>query len=277
MHLKRDVPFILILPLAALLLSGCNLPRPAPASSTPDAVATQVSTLLAGMPTADLVSTATPPPPTATPAAATITPSPSPAVVQDQNDPRAALGDPDYRDTFSKANLWGLDDPYDDSHTRVEIKDNRLILTSLKAEGWKGWRTTFPEPGDAYIEGDFTTGPCSGGDQYGLVFRSADKTASFFGVTCDGRYSLTYFDGSQFTRVLDWQSATALNTGSNQTNRLGVWLDGSNVRLYANGILLSETDVDGIQAQGNYGAYISSINTPQFTVSLTEIAHWELE
>ena len=277
MHLKRHVPFILILPLAALMLSGCNLPRPAPASSTPDAVATQVSTLLAGMPTADRVSTATPPPPTAMPAAATVTPSPSPAVVQDQNDPRAALGDPDYRDTFSKANLWGLDDPYDDSHTRVEIKDNRLILTSLKAEGWMGWRTTFPEPGDAYNEGVFTTGPCSGGDQYGLVFRSADETAGFFGVTCDGRYSLTYFDGSQFTRVLNWQNTTAINTGPNQTNRLGAWLDGSNISLYANGILLTETTVDAIQSQGRYGAYISGINTPQFTVSLTEIAHWELK
>lgn len=267
----------LILSLAILLLSGCNLPRPAPASSTPDAVATQVATLLAGMPTADLVSTATPQPPTATPPAATVTPSPSAAPVLNQDDPRAALGDPDYRDTFSKASLWGLEDPYDDGHTRVEIQGNQLVLTSLKAEGWMGWRTTFTDPGDAYIEGVFTTGPCSGGDQYGLVFRSTDETAGFFGVTCDGRYSLTYFDGSQFTRLLTWQETPAINTGPNQTNRLGAWLDGSSVRLYANGILLTETTVDAIQSKGNYGAFISGINTPQFTVNLTEIAHWDLE
>lgn len=275
--MKRHASLILILPLAILLFSGCNLPRPAPASSTPDAVATQVATLLAGMPTADLASTATPQTPTATLPAASATPSPSAAPVQNQDDPRAALGDPDYRDTFSKANLWGLDDPYDDGHTRVEIQGNQLVLTSLKAEGWMGWRTTFPEPGDAYIEGIFTNGPCSGGDQYGLVFRSTDETAGFFCVTCDGRYSLTYFDGSQFTRMLAWQNTPAINTGSNQTNRLGAWLDGSNISLYANGILLTETTVDAIQPQGKYGAYISGINTPLFTVSLTEIAYWELE
>lgn len=267
----------LILSLTVLLLTGCNLPRPAPVSSTPDAVATQVATLLAGMPTADLVATATPQPPTATLPAASVTPSPSTAPIQNQDDPRAALGDPDYRDTFSKANLWGLDDPYDDGHTRVEIQGNQLVLTSLKAEGWMGWRTTFPEPGNAYIEGIFTTGPCSGGDQYGLVFRSTDETAGFFGVTCDGRYGLTYFDGSQFTRLLTWQETPAINTGPNQTNRLGAWLDGSSVRLYANGILLTETTVDAIQSQGNYGAFISGINTPMFMVSLTEIAHWDLE
>lgn len=275
--MKRHASLILILSIAALLLSGCNLPRPAPASSTPDAVATKVATLLAGMPTADLVSTATPQTPTATLPAASATPSPSAAPIQNQDDPRAALGDPDYRDTFSKANLWGLDDPYDDGHTRVEIQGNQLVLTSLKAEGWMGWRTTFPEPGDAYIEGIFTNGPCSGGDQYGLVFRSTDETAGFFGVTCDGRYSLTYFDGSQFTRVLAWQNTPAINTGPNQTNRLGAWLDGSNISLYANGILLTETTVDAIQSQGRYGAYISGINTPLFTVSLTEIAYWKLE
>lgn len=259
-------------------LSGCNLPRNASITVTPDAVATQVATLLSGMPTADLVSTVTPELPTTTAVADTPTLPPVATSTLPADDPRATLGEPTYRDVFAKAALWGLDDLYDDGHTRAEVKNNSLILTSLKAEGWMGWRTTFPKPGDAYIEGFFSTGQCSGSDQYGLVFRSTeDSQAGFYGVTCDGRYGLTYYDGSQFTRVLNWQESTAILTGANQTNRLGVWVEGSKVRLYANGSLLTETTLDSLAAQGNFGAFISAISTVNFTVSLSEIAYWEIQ
>lgn len=273
----RVVPFILLV-LFITGLSGCNLPRQTSTTATPDAVATQVATLLSGMPTADLVSTFTPELPSSTAVADTPTLPPVATSTPPVDDPRATLGEPTYRDVFTKAALWGLDDPYDDDHTRAEIKDNHLILTSLKAEGWMGWRTTFPKPGDAYIEAVFSTGSCSGGDQYGLVFRSTDDSqAGFYGVTCDGRYGLTYFDGSQFTRVLNWQESTAILSGSNQTNRLGVWVEGKKIRLYANGSLLTETTLDSLAAQGNFGAFISGTSTVNFTVNLSEIAYWELQ
>lgn len=258
-------------------LSGCNLPRPSANTATPDAVATQVATLLSGMPTADLVSTSSPELSTTTaianmPTLPLVVTSTPPA-----DDPRATLGEPTYRDTFSKAGLWGLDDPYDDGHTRAEIANNHLVLTSLKAEGWMGWRTTFPKPGDAYIEAVFSTGQCSAGDQYGLVFRSTeDSQAGFFGVTCDGRYGLIYYDGSQSTRVLNWQESSTILSGANQTNRLGVWVEGKKVRLYTNGNLLTETSLDSLASQGNFGAFISGNATVNFTVSISEIAYWEL-
>lgn len=258
-----------------ITLSGCNLPRPAQPSATPDLVATQVATLLMGMPTANLDATITPPPPTATAPSASLTPLPSQTSTISPDDPVTTLGQPTYRDTFAKASLWGLEDPYDDGHTRVEIHNNSLILTSLNAEGWLGWRTTFPEPGDAYIEAVFSTGLCSGGDQYGLVFRSSEDTAGFFGITCDGRFGLIFNEEGQFTRLLNWQNTTAIHTGSNQTNRLGVWSEGSKIRLYANGTLLTEIQVDHISKQGNFGAFIAGINTSPFSINVTEISYWE--
>ncbi|HWQ05283.1 MAG TPA: hypothetical protein VN452_08000 [Longilinea sp.] len=269
-----------ILILTILITTGCNLPRPAQATATPDMVATLVATQLAAMPTANLEATIPPQPPTPTTAA--ITPSVSPmasaTATPPAGDPRSILGEPTYRDTFSKAGLWGLDDPYDDGHTRAEINNNQLIMTSLKAEGWMGWRTTYPKPGNAYIEAVFSSSACNGGDQYGLVFRLTDDSkAEFFAVTCDGRFSLSHYDGSQFTRLLNWQSSNAVLTGSNQTNRLGVWVEGKKIRLYANGNLLTETTDDQISDQGNFGVLITGIKTVDYTVRISEIAYWDIK
>ncbi len=266
------IPFII----SILITAGCNLPRPAQATGTPDLVATQLSAL----PTADLAVSPTPQPATPTQPAVSPTASftPSASATSPSGDPRSLLGDPTYRDTFSKASLWGLEDPYDDGHTRAEINNHLLTLTSLNAEGWMGWRTTFPKPGNAYIEAEFTNGTCSGGDQYGLVFRlTADSKAEFFSVTCDGRYSLSHYDGSQFTRLLNWQSSNAVLAGSDQTNRLGVWVEGNRIRLYANGNLLTETTDDQLPEQGNFGVLITGIKTKNYTVTIREIAYWDIK
>lgn len=269
---------VILFALLSISLAGCNLPRQTAITPTFDLVATQVATLLADLPTADLASSPTPAATTQPVQAASPTVQPAVTATALAGDPRNSLGSPTYRDTFAKAELWGLSDPYDDGHTRVEIKENHLILTSLKAEGWMGWRTTFPKPGNAYIEAAFSTGACSGGDQYGLVFRSTEESrAAFLGITCDGRYGLVYYDGSQFARVLNWQESSAIVSGGNQTNRLGVWLEGNGIRLYANGILLTQTTLDQLAQQGNFGVFISGINTADFSVSLSEIAYWELE
>lgn len=276
--MSRKIFFVLISVLLVVLASGCNLPRRTSGTPTPDIVATQVATILAAMPTADLQATVTPQPATPTVAAVTPTTQSSATATPSTDDPRSKLGEPTYRDTFDKAGLWGLDEAYDDGHTRIEIKDNQLVLTSYGAEGWMGWRTTFAKSGNTYIEGNFSTGSCSGGDQYGLIFRSNEDTGGdFFAITCDGRYSLTHFDGSQFSSVVNLTEAPAIHAGANQTNRLGVWLEGNKVRLYVNGSLLTETSDDQLSGSGNFGAFIAGLKTANFSVHLAEFDYWELE
>lgn len=276
--MTRKILFTSTLILLVLIASGCNLPRRSQSSPTPDIVATQVATILAAMPTTDLQASLTPQPATPTTQATSSTPTPSTTPTVSTDDPRSQLGEPTYRDTFEKAGLWGLDEPYDDGHTRIEIQNNRLVLTSYFAEGWMGWRTTFAKSGNTYIEGSFSTGSCSGGDQYGLLFRSNEDTGGdFFAITCDGRYSLSHFDGSQFSSLVNLKEAPAIHSGSNQTNRLGVWLEGNKIRLYVNGALLTETTDDQLSGQGNFGAFIAGLKTANFSVSLSEFDYWELK
>ncbi len=276
--MSRKIFLPLSLLLLAMIASGCNLPRRSPLTPTPDIVATQVATILSGMPTSDLQTTTTPQPVTPTNQAASPTISPTATATVSTEDPRSNLGEPTYRDTFDKSGLWGLDEPYDDGHTRIEIKNNQLVLTSYSAQGWMGWRTTFAKAGNTYIEGSFSTNQCSGGDQYGLLFRlNEDTGGDFFAVTCDGRYSLSHFDGSQFSSIVNLTETTAVQSGSNQINRLGVWIQGNQIRLYVNGNLLTETSDDQLSGSGNFGAFIAGLKTPNFSVNLTEFDYWELK
>ena len=242
----KSLPILLT---AALLASCSGLP----ATTNPGEVATRVAATMAAFnpqaPTAPpaVVTDTAPPPPTesATPTVptetTTVTPSATvtltPTTVA--GDPRTTLGDPAWRDRFTNSNNWTLGE---DSFTEAEIDDDRLVLTGLSSTD--GWRLTWPEIQDFYLEATFRTGTCSGNDHYGLMFRVPDRHAAdrgyLLGLTCDGRYWLRYWDGDNMDTLAALTVNAAIVQGSNQTNLLGVWADGQTLRLYANGKLLDE-------------------------------------
>ena len=80
-------------------------------------------------------------------------------------------------------------------------------------------------------------------DQYGIVFRAPnmeDGYGYFYGLTCDGGYTLRKWDSSGLSVVLENTAGTSINSGSNKTNVLGVWAKDDRIRLYANGQFLKE-------------------------------------
>lgn len=268
-----------------LMLAGCNLPYGRPQSPTPDIIATQVATMLTSFPTAIGVEiTPTPtlpeletptglpsdtPQPTAT---ATATTSPE--------DPRVQFGDLTFTDTLDNGKSFGLDSKaYDDDYTYIRVENGALVLTSRYATGFRGWRTGGTKLGDAYLEALVRVGECSGNDNYGLVFRSPDFIKGYwFQVTCTGNWELGYWDGSEYTSLESGtNSSNALLSGSNQTNRLGVWTTGSTIRLYINGKLIAEEEDSSQTEPGSFGAIISSNNTPNFTISVEEFAYWKFD
>ena len=210
-----------------LILAGCTLPALNP-TPTPDLVGTQVSINLAKTPATGPTASATAAVPTVPPA--TVSPqttSPAPSATAEvtatatttatatatatagatltpivlpsatpSSDPRSTLGDPTWKDTFQNGKSWGLDSPYDDGNTRVEITNNSMVLTSANAKGRHGWRVSYLKPKNFYLEATLQTQTCSSNDQYGLIFRSPDNASGYWlEVTCDGRYSLMTGDG----------------------------------------------------------------------------------
>lgn len=266
-----------------LVVTGCNLPYGQQLPPTPDVVATQVATLLT-VPSTALPVVDTP----VAVVSATLAPSatvqstatPQPTATPSPEDPRVLLGEPDFTDTLDSGRSFGLESKaYDDDYTYIRVENSALMLTSRYATGFRGWRTGGTKLGNAYLEAMVHVGECSGADNYGLVFRSPDFMEGYwFQLTCSGNWDLGYWNGDEYSSLASGTNVSgALLTGSNQTNRLGVWANGSQIKLYINGKMISQVDDSTQTEPGSYGAIIASFNTPNFTISVDEFSYWNLE
>ena len=277
--------------LGILLLTACNLPtRAVDTAPTLDPVGTQVSQLLTAMPSATSAGMPETQPTeisaleaTQTPSAqATNTPAPDPTEIAPSptspaGDPKNSLGSPTWHDTLDTSKSFYL---FENENTKVTQSNGALLLTGVSANGWIGWSLTYSHPAkNFYIEGMFTSPACSGSDLYGLVFRTPDADSGyFFGVTCDGKYSLharNIKDGSD-DALISGTANPAILTGANQTNRLGVMANGDKIGLYVNGTLLQEVTDSTYPDEGNFGAFVAANATNGFTANMDEISLWKL-
>lgn len=275
----------LVVFMVIFLLAGCNLPAGQSSTPTPDLIGTQVATMLTMQPTPEQIvdtpfQVETPPAfetPTVLP---TATPEPTATTTTSPEDPRVQLGNPTYTDPLDNGKSFGLESKaYDDDYTYIRVENGALLLTSRYATGYHGWRTGGTKLGNAYLEASVRVNECSSSDSYGLVFRSPDFIKGYwFQVTCSGNWDLGYWDGSQYTSLATGtNSSNAMLTGSNQTNRLGVWTSGEQIKLYINGILIDQTQDSNLSEPGSFGAVIASFNTPNFTVAIDEFSYWKFD
>ena len=276
--------------LCLLVLTACNLPSSS--TPTPNLVESQVALLLTQIPSATSTNKiqSSPIQTTAIPYTATspitltatstqtstLTPTLPPTATSTPGDFSATLGTPSWK---NPANWSGFYLNPTDSEVTITQSNNNLILTALHADGWHGWSLSYIKGKNYYLEGTFKIGSCSGLDRYGLVFRAPDTSQGyFFGVSCDGQYSLRTFVSGSFseTNILDWTQSGSILTGSNQVNRIGVLVKDNNYSLYINGeFIITESD-DTFSAEGVFGVFIASINTVNLTVSAQKMEFWNL-
>lgn len=185
------------------------------------------------------------------------------------------LGTPTWIDNFGNNKGWYLVDTPD---TQFTIKDGNMVMEAFnpgKAEEWG--LATVSEIKNFYLETTFKTGDaCSGKDRYGVLVRAPDPNQGYvFGFTCDGRFRLYKWDGTNYTALQEWKQSTAIVSGPDQTNSLGIQADGSKLKLYANGKLLGEY-TDTTFSKGQFGLFIGSGDTEDFTVFVKDVAYWLL-
>ena len=132
------------------------------------------------------------------------------------------------------------------------------------------------------LKATFITTTCSGSDHYGIILRvpvvNAPDQGYLFGVTCDGRYSLRRWNGEiqpkgEMKRLVDLTASSAIKTGSNQTNRLGIYAVGSRLILYVNGTLLTEVN-ESTYPSGFFGVFVGADVTTNLTVHVDEMSYW---
>jgi hypothetical protein len=256
--------------------------QPAPtmaptAAATQPPAATVTQTPAATQPPAATVTkpaaTATGPAPSATKA-----PTQGPTATPVTGDPRPSLGQPTWSDKMANSDNWpmGADSA---GFTSMDFKTGSLLLTALKKSD--GWRiSTADSLVNFFLEETVNTSSCTGKDRYGLIFRVPVKENPDQGYlaafTCNGQFSFRKWDGPEnaMLALTLWKTNSAIKTGPNQVNRLGVMVQGSTMTLYANGVKLTEVS-DPSYKSGFFGIFAGAIDSSTYTVSITEIAYWE--
>lgn len=274
---------IILIPFVMILVISCNLPI-LRNSISEDRVATKVS--MAKTATMESQDRITPPPPSSPTQPGMLsktvepsyTPSPEPSITATSNDFASQLGAPYYSNPMSSGSAFGLDsEGYDDGYTRIGMADGGMVLTSNSTNGWRGWRLTDRGLYNFYLEGTFITGVCTGNDQYGLVFRAPDYSTGegyYFGVTCDGNYSLLLSDGDRYRTLIELTPSDKIKQGSNQTNQLGVLAEGPSIVIFLNGEKIGNVNDSTFLTPTKVGAFILGRNTPGFTVKLDQLNMW---
>ncbi|MGE5223306.1 MAG: NBR1-Ig-like domain-containing protein [Omnitrophica WOR_2 bacterium] len=188
------------------------------------------------------------------------------------------LGAPTWEDKFGSDTGWGLGS-YNDAD--FEIDKGELVMTALKPDG-DLWRVSSqPALSNFFLEAHFKTGKeCSGKDSYGVVVRTTDQgddvfdTAYVFGFSCDGNYRFYRMDNGTYAPLITWTPADNINKGPDKGNTMGILVQGSTFKLYANGKLLNEV-TDDTHDKGKIGLFVRSANTTGFITYVTDIAYWE--
>jgi hypothetical protein len=186
------------------------------------------------------------------------------------------LGAPTWRDTMDNDNNWYL---LETANTKFTMSDGKLVMKSIRPGGGEEWGlSNRPSMKDYYLQATFITGStCSGLDRYGLLGRAPDPNKGYvFEFSCDGHYRLYTWDGTTYSALQEWLTASSILSGANQTNVLGLWMKGTTLRLYANGHMIAEF-TDSTYDEGQFGLVIGSVNTENFTVSVDLVEYWEFD
>ncbi len=202
------------------------------------------------------------------PSTATPTPGVQRPVMSATPDQRPALGEIILQDNFSDSSLWQTYDTAGGSATLSRGSLN-LAAPEIFANLVSLWKK--PVPADFYIEITSSTGLCRGKDTYGLVFRS-DGGASQYRliVSCDGFLRVERWQASSVAVDQDWLPSSQIPRGGPQVLQLGVWMVGSEMRVFINGAYQFSTRDPVLNGQ-QVGVFLRSTGANAVSVSFSNL------
>ena len=125
-------------------------------------------------------------------------------------------------------------------------------------------------PGEFYLEITIDALMCSDADQYGLLLWRNSASGTFrIWFNCQGEVMVDRQLSANTGRLLNWQTARKLQPGSPASNRIAVWAEAGQLKVFANGIeqfnLQTRSDLSGAlgviaQGSGNNAATFSISN-----------------
>jgi uncharacterized protein YraI len=193
-----------------------------------------------------------------------------------EGDPADILGEPDGVDTFDTKTNWTL---FDNECFKTEITDGVFRMTSKGVEGIICWEVSWPEIDNFYVDTTvFMPDECQANDRFGMLFRAPDNYRGYqYGLTCDGRYTLTLWDGEKTTVLVEPTASDLINVGVDAVNRLGVAAHGPSYDLFINGVYLTEVFDSTFTNPGKLGYFVRASTNNGFVSEYDNLAVWLLE
>ena len=141
------------------------------------------------------------------------------------------------------------------------------------------WEVSWPKVRDYYLQTNIVSPQeCQADDRYGLFIRTPDLNVGYLvGLTCDGRLAMTRWDGANTDILVNFVSASHINTGPGASNRLGVIANGGTYQIYVNGQLTAEASESSYVGDYRFGYFVRAATENPFTVSFDDMAIWLLD
>jgi hypothetical protein len=164
-------------------------------------------------------------------------------------------------------------------HTEVDelgstaVVGGRLLISVVAPQTIQFATLREPTFGDFALEVEATLldGPVEA--TYGVLFRMQSPTEFYrFAVTGTGLYMIERRngDGSWSRLSQEWAESTAINQGTNTTNRLQIMASGANFAFYVNDVLLRQVQ-DTTYAEGNLALDAGSFGQPGVHVAFDNL------
>ena len=169
-------------------------------------------------------------------------------------------------DDFSDKNLW---QETNGSMGSVIYETNSLTFALPAGKTPLVSISDHTLPGNFYLELTIETLLCGEADQYGLILWRNSTSGTFrIWFNCQGEVMVDRQLSTTTGRLLNWQLARKLQPGAPASNRIAVWAEDGQLRVFANGIeqfnLQTRSDLSGalgVIAQGAGG------NAATFSIS----------
>jgi hypothetical protein len=168
-------------------------------------------------------------------------------------------------------------DPHKTNGITHTVLDGALQI-DISLPNALGWSALPVAPLNYYVEVDAALVGDIDSAEYGILFKYQNPQNFYlFAVGNNGRYSLWHFADNNWQVLNDWADSPALNTGPDQTNRLGLLVqDNVSYTLVANDVLLAEiasSPDDGRSlalAAGSFGQ-------PDLAIRFDNLSVWDLD
>lgn len=203
-------------------------------------------------------------------------------------DPYTELGDPKYQNEMRFPNYgeWAQAETKqlpNDENIRLQFKDGELYVTGKRPD-FSTWWFSYHNLSDAYVEMTFNSEDCSGGDAFGMIVRGPKHLAGVsygyvVAFTCDGdlwAFRLDDADPWDAEDLIPSEENTAIVTGADEENVLGLRMEAEVITIYANGVQVGEFEDDHFE-KGRVGVFVRAARPGAYTYRVTNFAYWLLE